>query len=81
MKKPRPSVVEKIQAKQAPKPEVSTVDIQNVVVAARLALRQLSGADLVNVSTSIANIEAAFAPEKPAEPQPKPPEPEPPKVP
>ncbi len=63
MKKPRPTVVENIQAKQSAR-QIQNVDLQNLVVAARLALRQLNGTDLVNVSTSIANIEALFAPAK-----------------
>lgn len=65
MKKPRPTVVEKIQAQQTVL-KIAPVDIQNLVVAARLALPKLSGSDLINVSTSIANVEAAFAPPAPA---------------
>lgn len=65
MKKPRLSVVEKIQAKQS-KPELNTADISNVIVAARHGLRFLSGRDLVNVSLSIANIEALLMPQQPA---------------
>lgn len=61
MKRPRPTLVEKIQAKQAA-PQVQTQDIANVIVAARRGLQTLSGADLVNVAASIANLEAALAP-------------------
>ena len=46
-------------------PVLNQVDVQNVIVAARMALRGMAGADLVNVSTSIANIEAAYQPPKP----------------
>ncbi len=67
MKKPRPTVVENIQAKQAAQ-MINPVDLQNLVVAARRALSGLSGSDLINVSTSISNVEALFAPPKDAEP-------------
>jgi hypothetical protein len=72
-KRQRPTVVEKIQAKQA-QPVLNPVDVQNVIVAARLAVGRMAGADLINVSTSIANIEAAYAPKEPAKPaeEPKP---------
>lgn len=60
-KKPRPTVVEKIAAKQAPRPEINPTDIANVIVAARRGLGTLGGQDLVNVSTSIARLEAALA--------------------
>jgi hypothetical protein len=65
VKPPRPTVVEKIQAKQA-QPVLNPVDVQNVVFAARRALSQLAGTDLLNVSVSIANIEQAYAPKAPA---------------
>lgn len=67
MKKPRPTVIEKIQAQQA-QPVLNPVDVQNVIVAARRALNGLAGRDLVNVCTSIANIEAAYAPKEQAPP-------------
>ena len=70
MNKPRPSTIEKIQAKQA-QPILNPGDVQNVLIAARRALPQLAGPDLLNVSVSIANIERAYAPKD----QPKPPEP------
>ncbi len=68
MKKPRPTVVENIQAKQAVQ-MASPIDIQNLLVAARRALPGLSGSDLINVSTSISNVEALFAPPKAAAPE------------
>jgi hypothetical protein len=40
---------------------INPADLANLVVAARIALRQLAGADLVNVSNSIAAIEALLA--------------------
>lgn len=64
MKRPRPSVVEKIQAQ----PRVETADVQNLLVGARAGLRFMGGQDLVNVSLSIARVEAAFAPPAPAKP-------------
>jgi hypothetical protein len=63
-KRPRPTVIEKIQAKQAaaaPSAQINPQDIANVLVAARRALGGFQGVDLVNIAGSIANLEAALA--------------------
>ncbi len=64
MAKPRPSVVEKIQAKQAAAAPtvINPADIQNLVFAARRALVGLTGPDFDNVARSISAIESLFAP-------------------
>jgi len=68
VKRAKPNIIERLKDKAAAAagPQVQAVDIQNVMVAARLALPQLRGVDLINVSTSLANLEAAFAPKAPA---------------
>ncbi len=71
MKKQRPTVVQKIQAKQA-QPQVDTSDIGNLIFAARNGLRGLAGQDLVNVSLSIARVEAAIQASQPKPPEPAP---------
>jgi hypothetical protein len=77
VKRPRPTVVEKIKAKQAaaaPTAQINPQDIANVLVAARRSLGGFQGVDLVNIAGSIANLEAALAAlqpkpaEKPAAP-------------
>lgn len=72
MKKPRPTVVEKIQAKQA-EFRVDTADIQRLVGAARLGLQHLGGDVLVNASLAVARVEAALAQPLEAEKKPEPP--------
>jgi hypothetical protein len=79
VKPPRPSTLEKIQAKRdaAAKPtvQINFDDVRNVIVAARRALGGFSGADLVTIAGSIANLEAILASlqVKPATPPPTPP--------
>jgi hypothetical protein len=70
VKRPRPTVVEKLQAQR-----VENTDLHNVLVAARLGLQALRGQDLVNVSLAMARIEAVL---QAAQPKPDPaPEPKP----
>lgn len=77
MKRPRPSTVEKIKAKQAASaaPQINLSDVENVIIAARRALGGFRGIDLVNIAGSIANLEAVLAAlqPKPAAPPPAPP--------
>lgn len=64
MKKPRPTVVEKIQAQQAAAvPQVRFDDIHNVLQALRHGgLGTLSGAEIAAVGASMGRLEAAIAP-------------------
>lgn len=68
MKKPRPTVVEKIQAKQFV-PQVDIADVRNLLAAARHGLRFLGGQDLVNVSLSVARCELLLNPAPAPAPQ------------
>ncbi|MBA3622950.1 MAG: hypothetical protein H0W48_00470 [Methylibium sp.] len=61
MKHHRPTVVEKIQAQQQAPTPIQMHDIHNVLMAARLALAQFKGADLVNIAQSIAALDAILA--------------------
>jgi hypothetical protein len=49
-------------------PTINQADVLNVVFAARRMLPHLVSADLLNVSVSIANLEAAYAPKEPPKP-------------
>ncbi len=61
-KRPRLSVVEKIQAKQVEVPQaaINPADIANVLFAAKHGLMHLGAHDRVNVSVSMANLEDAL---------------------
>lgn len=61
-KRPRLSVVEKIQAKQVevPQAQINPADIANVLFAAKHGLMHLGSHDRVNVSVSMANLEDAL---------------------
>lgn len=61
MKRAKPNIVDRLKAKAAAQPNVQAQDLANVLVAARLGLPQLRGVDLVNVSVSMANLEAVVA--------------------
>ncbi len=64
MKKPRPTVVEKILAQKAAAPppvQINPQDVGNVLIAARRGIGLMQGVDLVNVAASIANLDAVLA--------------------
>lgn len=63
MKQPRQTGIEKIREMQAKAkdPKIDTSEITNLLFGARHGLRALAGQDLVNVSLSIARVEAVLA--------------------
>ncbi len=70
-RRPRPSVIEKIQAKQAAEaPQFTLDDLGNLVFAARRSVGAIGGQDMINVASSIARaevvLEAARAAQKAA---------------
>jgi hypothetical protein len=64
MKRPRPTVVEKIQAQQQPaQPQILLEDVANLLQALRQGgLLALKGAEIAAVGASMGRLEAAIAP-------------------
>lgn len=62
-KPPKPSTIDRLQAKQLPPalPAVQFADLRNLCFAARRALATLEGADLQNVTSSLLLAEANIA--------------------